>query len=536
MIPMSTLASLRAEVARTIAALPEVFRSCSADVLCDVIAPEFTEDDHNRCAHSRIPPQLPFPLDPSLKRRTKTNHPPMAPVPIPAVSERTQIDPRRKHLTTDQSHRSHPRSPTKLNPNVTPPPAKWTALVEAMKDPRLSSSDAVKELETAAAALEARIRDADETHATTNGDDEYGYIHSRPLGTGLVSCGSCGRTLAAEALVSHRKENCAGARRALGAEGVARALGGVWGAVDVPQAPAAAVIPAASPPKPAKKMTKKALKEQAAAAAAGMGMGTGTGTGVAPGAQPMQAMQGVGGALTHRGSPAYDLQHQLFLQQQQHQQQGGQLRRVNSAGLASLGPTDFELASGPLGMGASASMPGVVPPLTAAEKKAAGAKRKREAKAAAAKAAKVAGLSGAPTAQQPPQQQPPQPQQPQQPGAPVTPGMYDAATLAQLNAQTARHIQQRRAAMAHRLAQQQRQRAQMEVERERNHGWKGISPLARVADVGRLRHLRQRALYSIMFHGTQQELLDRMSPNIVPAQMYLSGASEVLPPFPAVTG
>ena len=412
-----------------------------------------------------------------------------------------------------------------------------------MKDPRLSSADAAKELETAAAALEARIRDADETRESlTNGDDEYGYVHSRPLGTGLVSCGACGRTLAAEALVSHRKENCAGARRALGAEGVARALGGVWGAVDVPT-PAAAVVPAASPPKPAKKMTKKALKEQAAAAAAGMGMGMGTGTGVAPGAQPMQAMQGVGGALTHRGSAAYDLQHQLFLQQQhqQHQQQGGQMRRVNSAGLASLGPNDFELASGPLGMGASPPMPGVVPPLTAAEKKAAGAKRKREAKAAAAKAAKVAGLSGGPgnqgiqgyqTAQQPQQQQPQQ----QQPGAPVTPGMYDAATLAQLNAQTARHIQQRRAAMAHRLAQQQRQRAQMEVERERNHGWTGISPLARVADVGRLRHLRQRALYSIMFHGTQQELLDRMSPNIVPAQMYLSGASEVLPPFPAVTG
>ena len=463
----------------------------------------------------------------------------MAPVPIPAVSERTQIDPRRKHLTADQSHRSQPRSPTKLNPNVTPPPAKWTALIEAMKDPRLSSSDAAKELETAAAALEARIRDADETREslTNGGDDEYGYVHSRPLGTGLVSCGSCGRTLAAEALAAHRKENCAGARRALGAEGVARALGGVWGAVDVPQAPAAAVVPAASPPKPAKKMTKKALKEQAAAAAAAAGIGMGTGAGVAPGAQPMQAMQGVGGALTHRGSPAYDLQHQLFLQQQQQQQQqGGQLRRVNSAGLASLGPNDFELASGPLGMGASAPMPGVVPPLTAAEKKAAGAKRKREAKAAAAKAAKVAGLSGAPTAQQPQQQQPPPPQQQQPPGAPVTPGMYDAATLAQLNAQTARHIQQRRAAMAHRLAQQQRQRAQMEVERERNHGWTGISPLARVADVGRLRHLRQRALYSIMFHGTQQELLDRMSPNIVPAQMYLSGASEVLPPFPAVTG
>ena len=537
MIPMSTLASLRAEVARTIAALPEVFRSCSADVLCDVIAPEFTEDDHNRCARDRIPPHLPFPRRPIPKRRTKTTPPNGAHADSRRRAHPDRSTSQTPDLTTNP--RSHRRSPTNVNPNVTPPPAKWNALIEAMKDPRLSSSDAAKELETAAAALEARIRDADETHATTNGDDEYSYIHNRPLGTGLVSCGSCGRTLAAEALMAHRKENCAGARRALGAEGVARALGGVWGAVDVPQAPAAVVIPAASPPKPAKKMTKKALKEQAAAAAAaGTGMGTGTGTGVAPGAQQMQAMQGIGGTLTHRGSPAYDLQHQLFLQQQQHQQhqqQGGQLRRVNSSGLASLGPNDFELASGPLGMGASPPMPGVVPPLTAAEKKAADAKRKREAKAAAAKAAKVAGLSGGPTAQQPQQQPQPPPQQ-QQPGAPVTPGMYDAATLAQLNAQTARHIQQRRAAMAHRLAQQQRQRAQMEVERERTHGWTGISPLARVADVGRLRHLRQRALYSIMFHGTQQELLDRMSPNIVPAQMYLSGASEVLPPFPAVTG
>ena len=97
MIPMSTLASLRAEVARTIAALPEVFRSCSADVLCDVIAPEFTEDDHNRCARDRIPPHLPFPVDPSLNEGRK-QPPPMAPMPIPAA-ERTQIDPRRKHLT-----------------------------------------------------------------------------------------------------------------------------------------------------------------------------------------------------------------------------------------------------------------------------------------------------------------------------------------------------------------------------------------------------------------------------------------------------
>jgi hypothetical protein len=188
-------------------------------------------------------------------------------------------------------------------------------------------------------------------------------------------------------------------------------------------------------------------------------------------------------------------------------------------------------------MGASASMPGVVPPLTAAEKKAAGAKRKREAKAAAAKAAKVAGLSGAPTAQQPPQQQPPQ-----------AAGSRSSRALPSLPACTTprrwRSSTRRPRGTSSSVARpwrtgsrsSKRRRAQMEVERERNHGWTGISPLARVADVGRLRHLRQRALYSIMFHGTQQELLDRMSPNIVPAQMYLSGASEVLPPFPAVTG
>ena len=64
----------------------------------------------------------------------------------------------------------------------------------------------------------------------------------------------------------------------------------------------------------------------------------------------------------------------------------------------------------------------------------------------------------------------------------------------------------------------------------------GVAPLAQVTDVGRLRYLRQRALYSIMFHGTQRELLDRMTPNIVPAQVYLAGASSVVPPFPAVTG
>ena len=115
-------------------------------------------------------------------------------------------------------------------------------------------------------------------------------------------------------------------------------------------------------------------------------------------------------------------------------------------------------------------------------------------------------------------------------------GAMDAATLARLNAQTARALQQRRAALAQKVAQQQRLRQRMELDRERAPGWQGVAPLAQVTDVGRLRYLRQRALYSIMFHGTQRELLDRMTPNIVPAQVYLAGASSVVPPFPAVTG
>ena len=136
---MSTLASLRAEVARTIAALPEVFRSCSADVLCDVIAPEFTEDDHNRCAHSRIPPQLPFPRGPIPKRRTKTTPPPNGARadprgfrahpdrstsqtpdrgPIPSIpSAQSNEAQSQRHPTTrevDRAHRSHERSTAEL--------------------------------------------------------------------------------------------------------------------------------------------------------------------------------------------------------------------------------------------------------------------------------------------------------------------------------------------------------------------------------------------------------------------------------------
>ena len=51
---MSDLAQLRAEVAKTIASLPEVIRSCSVDVLVGDIASVFDEDDYRRCALARV--------------------------------------------------------------------------------------------------------------------------------------------------------------------------------------------------------------------------------------------------------------------------------------------------------------------------------------------------------------------------------------------------------------------------------------------------------------------------------------------------
>ena len=429
-----------------------------------------------------------------------------------------------------------------------------------MRDPRLTSSEAVKELETAAAALEARIADADEVHDA--GDDDP-TIHARPLGTGLVSCRACGRVLAAEALAAHRKELCAAVREALGADGVARALGGTWGFAElpsassllaaVPRAGGVASVPGGGAAPKVKKMTKKALKEQQmAAAAAGAGAGAGL-PGVPLGAGgPARAVHGATGGFDptrvsgqfNRGA-AYDVQHHLFLQQQQqqqrhHQQQGSQqlglglgLGSANSAGLAQLAPGDFSGAVPDQGFRGALGVPPVV---AAAEKKAAGAKRKRDAAAAAAAAAGPggAGVVGAGAGALPPAAF--AAQQPHGTPGGGTAGAFDAATLAQLNAQTARALQQRRAAMAQKIAQQQRLRQRMELDRERAPGWQGVAPLAQVTDVGRLRYLRQRALYSIMFHGTQRELLDRMTPNIVPAQIYLAGASSVVPPFPAVTG
>lgn len=75
---MSDLAQLRAEVAKTIASLPEVIRSCSVDVLVGDIASVFDEDDYRRCARARVvharPLTAPRGGHGSLKK-TKPNHP-----------------------------------------------------------------------------------------------------------------------------------------------------------------------------------------------------------------------------------------------------------------------------------------------------------------------------------------------------------------------------------------------------------------------------------------------------------------------------
>ncbi len=77
---MSDLAQLRAGVAKTIASLPEVIRSCSADVLVGDIASVFDEDDYRRCARARVVHARPLTAPrwwPSLKK-DETEPPPRA--------------------------------------------------------------------------------------------------------------------------------------------------------------------------------------------------------------------------------------------------------------------------------------------------------------------------------------------------------------------------------------------------------------------------------------------------------------------------
>jgi|AntAceMinimDraft_1070359.scaffolds.fasta_scaffold02634_3 hypothetical protein len=49
MADSSNIEALRATLARTIASLPEVLRSCSVETLVNSVAPIFADDDYTRC-------------------------------------------------------------------------------------------------------------------------------------------------------------------------------------------------------------------------------------------------------------------------------------------------------------------------------------------------------------------------------------------------------------------------------------------------------------------------------------------------------
>ena len=60
----------------------------------------------------------------------------------------------------------------------------------------------------------------------------------------------------------------------------------------------------------------------------------------------------------------------------------------------------------------------------------------------------------------------------------------------------------------------------------------GIAPLAQALDVRKRRQLRQRALYSVMFHNSQNELVNNIKAHVISADVYLAGASDVIQPYP----
>eukprot|EP00227_Mantoniella_beaufortii_P018756 CAMPEP_0197592706 /NCGR_PEP_ID=MMETSP1326-20131121/15289_1 /TAXON_ID=1155430 /ORGANISM="Genus nov. species nov., Strain RCC2288" /LENGTH=108 /DNA_ID=CAMNT_0043158435 /DNA_START=328 /DNA_END=650 /DNA_ORIENTATION=- len=95
------LDALKATLAKTLAGLPEVLRSCSVETLVNDMCPIFTDEDYKRA---------------------------------PNVTS--------EHLSFSE---------------------KWVGLLMALQDPRQSSADATRELDTAAGVLEDNIKAADES-------------------------------------------------------------------------------------------------------------------------------------------------------------------------------------------------------------------------------------------------------------------------------------------------------------------------------------------------------------------------------------
>ena len=67
-----------------------------------------------------------------------------------------------------------------------------------------------------------------------------------------------------------------------------------------------------------------------------------------------------------------------------------------------------------------------------------------------------------------------------------------------------------------------------------DRGEGGIVPLAQALDVRKRRQLRQRALYAVMFHNSQDELINNIKAHVISADVYLAGASDVIQPYPKV--
>ena len=404
----------------------------------------------------------------------------------------------------------------------------------ALRDPRQSSAEAARELEAAASVVEENIRRADERGAV---DPAEGFAPS--LGVGLASCGGCGRIIALDALAKHRAGNCARVRQLAGLESIAGALGAPHGAPHgaplgaahgAARAPPAAVENATPSPKKkaktaAKKLTKKAQRE-AAATAAGLGLGMGAGAGVDFDA---------GGRVV--GFPAGGLAAQIAPDLPPHLVGANATPNPNAVAKTKT-KTKTKTTAGTAGLVAEGPVAGADGTGTGAAAKrkrktaagsSSGAASNRGKKAAAATAAAAAaaaaaaggghfaggmhapyagahlsygppgyfsGVSGAPPGYAPVA------------GAGAVHGGFSAAAMMR-RLQKQRHA--RDAAIAPAGA---------------------VAPLASPADPRKFRELRQRALYAMMFHESQDALVASVKPHVVAAGVYLAGAQETVAPWP----
>ena len=341
----------------------------------------------------------------------------------------------------------------------------------ALRDPRQSSAEAARELEAAARVAEENIRRADERGAV---DPAEGFAPT--LGVGLVSCGGCGRIIALDALAKHRAGNCARARRLAGLERIAGALGAA-----PPPGPAIVEDDAPSPKKKAKVTTKKRTKK---------------------GVAEKRGVAGFrAGGLAAQIAP--DLPPHLV---------GADADAIDGA---TTGATTGATAVGTV---ACADGTGAAPKRKRTSRAGSNRGKKAAAAAAAAGGGHFAGGTHAPHAGAHLSDAPPG-YVTGVPGAP--PGYVSAA-----GAGRAGHGGYSAAALAR---QSQRQRHARDAALAPAGA---VVPLASPADPRKVRALRQRALYAMMFHESRDALVANVKPHVVAADAYLAGAKETAAPWP----